>query len=62
MYAIERVRSKRAFFVFRPSSQHQKGLSDTSKLLIPLTCKILFKLFLLLFNIMFYFYAVLSHN
>ena len=41
----EGVRSKGPFFVFRPSSQDQKGLSDTNKFLTPLACEILFKQF-----------------
>ena len=40
---LKGLEAKGPFFVLRPSSQHQKGPSDTSKLLIPLTCKILFK-------------------
>ena len=42
-YIYEGVRIKRSFFVFRPSSQDQKGLSDSNKLLIPLACEILLK-------------------
>ena len=41
--ACDGVRSKRAFIVFRPSSEGQKGLSDTNKLLIPLACELLFR-------------------
>ena len=37
----EGVRSKMAFFVFRPTSQDQKGLSDTNKLLNTLACELI---------------------
>ena len=42
-FTVEGVRTKRAFFMFRPSSKVQKGLSDIKNLLIPLACEILFK-------------------
>ena len=58
-YGFEGVRGKRAFFVFRPSSQDQKGLPDTNKFLTPLACEILFKQFLLFLNINFKFYFIL---
>ena len=41
MWLIEGVRSKRAFFVFRPSTQDQKGLSDTNKFFTPLALLLL---------------------
>ena len=44
------LEAKRAFFVFRLSSQDQKCLSDNIKLLIPLACEILLKYFWLLFK------------
>ena len=50
MLIYEWVRSKRAFFVFRPSSQNQKGLSDTIKFLTPLACEASFKQFYLLYK------------
>ena len=37
------LEAKGPFFVFRPSSEDQKGLSDTNKLLIFLSCEILFE-------------------
>ena len=39
------LEAKRVFFVFMPSSQDQKGLSDNNKLLIPLACEILLNQF-----------------
>ena len=36
---------KGPFLLFRPSSQDQKGFSDTNKFLTPLACEILFKQF-----------------
>ena len=45
LHVNEGVRSKMAFFVFRPSSQDQKGLSDTKTFLTPLACEILFNQF-----------------
>ena len=47
---FEGVRSKRAFFLFGPSSRDQKGLSDTNKFLTPLACEALFKQFYSLFK------------
>ena len=38
-YCNEGVRSKRAFFVFRPSTQGQKGLSDINNFLTPFSCE-----------------------
>ena len=35
--------AKEPFFVFKPLSQDQKGLSDSNKLLFPLSNKMLFK-------------------
>ena len=43
----EGVRSKMAYFMFRPSCQDQK---DTNKFLTPLACEALFKQFYLLYK------------
>ena len=37
--------AKGPFFMLRPSSQDQKGLSDINKFLTSLSCEILFKQF-----------------
>ena len=50
---MEGVRSKRAFFVFRPSTQDQDCLSDTNKFLTPLACDTLFEQFYELFKYLF---------
>ena len=42
---LKGLEAKGPLFVFRPSSQDQKGLSDTNKFLTPLTSEILFKHF-----------------